>query len=778
MNTAHHTLRRTLQGALLALLALLLSTGTAGAAPIGTWRNFLAYHNITSICPAAEGIFALADGDLFHYRPTDGEVHTYDKTNGLSDCGIAYIGWSQTARRLIAVYTNGNIDLIDEKEQVTNLSDYYSKTMSADKTVNGLSIEGIHAYVSTGFGILDIDMSRAAVANTFNLGVGVNATLRRGDTFLAACADGVRTATTADNLLDRNAWRKISTEAYTWAERLGSTWIVMRNHMVAAIDLTTGATRQIATPWITTPVLIGDELFMLGGNNTCVISSELKARYIDHHFDAAALASTAADGTRTLWTGNTDGLLTTATYSPAEGTVTEAEGGVTADGPQHNHFGYTLFHDGHLYTTSGFFQSSQGRSPTIHILDGDRWTVYSSDFVSSLGHRFAEGAALTIDPRDGSHVMLATRTGLYEFRDGAMTHVFDIDNSPLQSVYGSDKDDATRKNYTYVDCATYDSQGTLWVFNGYSKTTSLMSYADGQWTQHHKTDFTDGHGESFIIARSMIIDSRGIIWFTNDHWYRPALACYQPSTDGSKVYDTFVNEDGKSVATQSVSCCAEDRDGNIWIGTTSGPLYLPAAQVGTDDDTFIQFKVPRGDGTNLADYLLDGIQITAIAVDGAGRKWFGTAGNGVYVISADNLVQEEHFTTDNSGLLSDDIESITIDGTSGEVYIGTGHGLCAYASEASDPNEKMTKDNVWAYPNPVRPDYEGYITVTGLTLDADVKIVTSNGTLVASGRSTGGSYLWDGRDTKGRRVASGVYMVETATASGEKGTVCKIAVIR
>ena len=99
-------------------------------------------------------------------------------------------------------------------------------------------------------------------------------------------------------------------------------------------------------------------------------------------------------------------------------------------------------------------------------------------------------------------------------------------------------------------------------------------------------------------------------------------------------------------------------------------------------------------------------------------------------------------------------------------------------SDATTTNEEMDKDNVWAYPNPVTPDYTGLITITGLTLEADIKIVTASGTLVNSGRSNGGTYTWDGRDTKGRKVASGIYMVETATSSGEKGTVCKIAIVR
>ena len=89
----------------------------------------------------------------------------------------------------------------------------------------------------------------------------------------------------------------------------------------------------------------------------------------------------------------------------------------------------------------------------------------------------------------------------------------------------------------------------------------------------------------------------------------------------------------------------------------------------------------------------------------------------------------------------------------------------------------MTKDNVYAYPNPVTPDYTGLITVTGLSLNADVKILSSSGKLIAEGRSNGGLFTWDGNDKSGHRVASGVYMVVTATAEGKKGTVCKIAII-
>ena len=205
---------------------------------------------------------------------------------------------------------------------------------------------------------------------------------------------------------------------------------------------------------------------------------------------------------------------------------------------------------------------------------------------------------------------------------------------------------------------------------------------------------------------------------------------------------------------------------------------LERNEINQNGSVFTQVKVPRNDGTNYADYLLAGIDITAIAIDGGGRNWFGTNGNGIYLISADNMTQLQHFTTENSKLLSNIIQSIAINNTTGEVFIGTDNGLCSYISDATETNTEMTSDNVWAYPNPVEPGYTGLITITGLTLDADVKILSSNGAIVNEGRSNGGTFTWDGNDKKGRKVASGVYMVVTATSTGEKGTVCKIAIIR
>ena len=205
---------------------------------------------------------------------------------------------------------------------------------------------------------------------------------------------------------------------------------------------------------------------------------------------------------------------------------------------------------------------------------------------------------------------------------------------------------------------------------------------------------------------------------------------------------------------------------------------LTSDQITATSPIYTQVKVPRNDGTNYADYLLTGVDIRCIYVDKNNRKWFGTTGNGLYIIDSDNITTLAHFTKDNSKLFSDDILALAANESTGEVFIGTDKGLCSYTSNFADNSNGMTKDNVWAYPNPVRPGYTGAITITGLTSGATVKIVTSNGALVNEGTASNGEYKWYGIDRNGKQVVSGVYMVEVATSEGDKGVVCKIAIVR
>ena len=130
-------------------------------AQIGTWRNYLAYYDIQQIQEAGNDIFVLASNGLYQYNKQDQSIRTYDKTNGLSDTYITHIRWCQQAKRLIAVYQNSNIDIIDNNGNIINISSLYNKSIIGDKTVNSIRIDGVYAYLMCGFGIVKVNMKQA-----------------------------------------------------------------------------------------------------------------------------------------------------------------------------------------------------------------------------------------------------------------------------------------------------------------------------------------------------------------------------------------------------------------------------------------------------------------------------------------------------------------------------------------------------------------------------------------------------------------------------------------
>ena len=615
-------------------------------AQVGTWRNYLAYHDVQSICKADDNLFVLASNGLYQYNLNDQSITTYDKVSGLSDTHINYIAWSQKAKRLIAVYDNSNIDLIDTDGNIINISALYNKAMTEDKTITGISIDGIYAYLTANFAIIKVNMQKAEIAETYT-----------------------------------------------------------KNNPDYPTDL---------TPY-------------------------------QDDYDAY--------------------ISTVSTLNPG--------------GPAYNRFYESKFINGVLYTTGGYFLPAMPDNDTpgtIQVYDGNDWTLYEEQISQITGYSYVDNCCIDVDPNDTEHVFVGGRCGLYEFQKGKLVTYYNKDNSQLMGANDTGKQ--LDNDYVLVLGLKFDAKGNLWVLNSLGNGVSLLEYTtDKQWINHHNALLTNEDAITVPGLSKMMVDSRGLMWFVNNNWKNPAVFCYDTDNDILLKYDQIVNQDDVKYTCYAITSIAEDKEGNMWVGTDIGPFMIEKSEIGQNKVTFYQVKVPRNDGTNYADYLLNGISISSIAIDGGNRKWFGTNSAGVFLISADNIVQEENFTTENSNLLYNNVSSISINNFTGEVFFLSDNGLCSYQSNSVEPNSEMTKDNVTVYPNPVTPDYTGLVTITGLTYDADVKITTVNGALVAEGRSNGGMFNWDCCNKQGKRVASGVYMVITATSDGKKGTVAKIAVI-
>ena len=471
------------------------------------------------------------------------------------------------------------------------------------------------------------------------------------------------------------------------------------------------------------------------------------------------------------WTRNDAGRLACYTLA-TDGTRTYKTEGVLPEGPASNHFYRLYMHGGKLYSVAGFWaqENNAGYPGEVHVWNGQNWNEFEQPTSQMIGHDYIDLLCMDFDPKKEGHVMVGAKGGVYEFQDGKFIKHYGRQNSVLESGVNSD-------NYTIVSTLKYTDNGDLWVLNSMvDNPIWKIEHGSGNWVNYpHPEMSTPAKYNLVSLLQSRY--NKNIMWFANNYYMENRLYAYDFVNDKLVGHGpNFTNEDGTVITPVMVYALAEDLDGNVWIASSNGPFYISSADAIAGNDAFIQHKVPRNDGTNLADYLLSDVKTRCIAVDGANRKWMGT-NNGVFLISNDCNTLIQHFTTENSPLLSNTVYDICVDDNSNIVYFATERGLCSYASDATQPSEEMTKDNVYAYPNPVTPEYTGKITIVGLSFNADVKIVTSNGALVNQGRSTGGSYQWDGRDLKGKRVASGVYMVQAATETGDKGVVCRIAVV-
>ena len=667
-------------------------------AQTGSWRAYMAYDEPQQIVKGGNKLYVRASNNLYSYNLNDHSIVTYDKVGLLSDTRISRIAWSDEVKKLLIVYDNKNIDILDSNDEVFNLSSYYTRAMTQDKTINNVFIKGHLAYLCTAFGLVKIDMDENEVAESYILKHNITAM-------------GI-----ANNTI------------YVWVQE-GAGYGLMAPLYSNLID---------PTSWTVTNV-----------------------------FPDGVFSQSTAD-----WDNY---IATVRTLKPG--------------GPMHNFFEFMTFRNNTLYSCGGGFKSANlvdlMAPANIQTLNSDReWTIYEGKdeimnrFPETSGNwDFVDMMALDIDPLNPQRVIGVARNGVYEFIDGKLNKFYGSQNSILEVAKESYGD----TNYTLVEGVIFDKEGDAWILQSQAPTNTLLKLTkNGEWVRYDNDAFIYDKTRGLGALMGMFIDSRGLLWFANNHYDRPEFFCYDPTT--RKVVNSFTkftNQDGTSYGSDTYypRSFAEDLDGNIWIATSLGAFMIEAANIYTPNTYLTQVKVPRNDGTDLADYLLSQVDVTSIVIDGAGRKWVGTVGSGAYLISRDNMEEIYHFTAEKSPLLSNDVLSIAVDNATGEVFFGTEKGLCSFMSDATAAVKKKKKDDVYAFPNPVPSGYRGVITVRGLSFDADVKILTVSGKLVAQGRSNGGTFTWNGRDLKGRRVASGVYMIATATSDGKSGVVAKIAVV-
>ncbi len=743
-----------------------------GQIPSRTWRDHLSYTHATRLAEVDNKIYCATEGGLFSYNKSDNSIQKYSKVNGLSDIGISTMGYSETYHSLVVCYSNGNIDIIRVKaDSVINVSDIKRKLILGDKSIYNIFFYNQYAYLSCGFGIVLLDLQKSEIKDTYQFGdlgnqIGVNAVAVMNQNIYATTNQGIYKADiNSPNLVDYTYWERLSNVPEIGAE-YKSVAFYAGKLLAYYYNSVTGFDEIIEfddSNWSVWSNYSPDYFRTIHvSNNYLIVISTYRTQVYDTLNNPVAGAGTIYpqyaiyDRDHILWIADPETGLRRLDQWLTDGDA--------PNGPKYNDVGELQYLNGRLWVAAGNL-SNQWNSKGAYLFKNEIWESYNDENYPVL-EPFLNISEIAIDPGNPDHIYGGSYGyGVIEMNTQGNLTIYDEEDGVLQPIEGFGH------GFIRITGMSYDTKGNLWMCASLDNNPVYVVRPDGTW-ENIELDY-DGFGINTSLS-DIITTSYGDIWLLIEG---SGILAIRENGNGtiSEKFFTVKDQDGNLF--DRIYSAAEDIDGNIWVGTDEGPVeyYRPSDVFNGDAINGYQVVIPRNDGTNLGDFLLKNDKINCIVVDGANRKWFGTEKSGAFLTSADGKEELHHFTAENSPLFADNVVSIAINDETGEVFFGTEKGILSYKGEATKGNEDFK--NAYVYPNPVRENYTGDIVITGLVADANVKITDVSGNLVYETKALGGQALWDGKNFRGEKVHTGVYLIFCTNDDGSKTFVTKLLFI-
>lgn len=782
-----------------------------------SWKTPRAYH-VARQCAVASGskVFVLYDGNYQTqslWRTTvardlsgallawDTEqnalIRTYDRCSGLSDQKIAYIRWCQAARTLVIIYENGNVDLLDETDNVTNLPQVRDASIPG-KVINDLTVSGSKAYVSADFGLAVIDVGNRVLEEVYRMKMAVKSTAIAGGQYVFAAKDSVCSAPFGVNLNDAKQIRTLARDVtYNRVAASSDRFFASNTKDLAFFRLSEGAltpegiqrVQRAGSLYFTDMSAEHGKVLMLRSDGHLLLLPTSDPTASPQDITCSKYLTGASFDGATYWLS--EGMDGFSAYKLKNDALQSTEvRGIMVESPMRD-LSYRLRYEGDRLLVAGGRNvvGTEDLNPfTASYCEGGRW--YTVDEKASLEAGVKQhadfnhwnGLDVVQDPMDASHLFVsAYRSGLEEYRDGKFVQRYDADNSPLVSIL---PEVATYYNYVSCSALEFDENANLWLAQQQVDVILRVKKAAGGWTELSHESLVGANKLDRFFFTSSSYNGERIRLLSSNGWVNTGLFAFTVNSNlkfaASRLCSDWLNEAGVKITPERYFCFSEEPDGSIWMGTDMG-LYIledPRTVFASGTPQLHQIIINRDDGSGLADYLFDGIPITAMTRDAKGNKWVGTDGSGIYRISSDGQVQQYHYDTSNSPLPSNTVNDIAVNPVTGEVAVATMAGLALLKTGEVPAAESLDYDNILIYPNPVVPGYHGLITITGLTENAEVKILSSSGQLVWYGHSTGGMCRWNGHSRNGGRVASGIYHVVCSTEDGDEAVIARIVMMK
>lgn len=772
---------------------LIISTITAQKS-VGEWNTYLAYNIAMKVAEGNNHVFTVADGSLYSYNKDDKSITYYTKQTGLSDNNINNIIFNPEVNTLLITYTNGNIDLLGDYG-IYNLSYLLDNSSVTNKTINNIYLYKEYAYLATDFGIivLNMDKNKKEIKDTYKLNKKVYSVAINGNNIYAATSGGILYASLDSNLLDYNEWHSYSLSSSEFDQDSISQICFFQNTLCFFTNQTNNkgiyyeqsdkTIKSLLKDNNLTNMVLQNNKLMPYTNTQLYIYSSLTERDVVNVGIVYGVSSLKDPNTFWIASG-VYGLKGIQKKNNQYGVVVEGLNDQTIYPKRNYNYFMTTFDDKLYIAGGGRWTTRSWRQGTLMIYDNEKWFNLDETTIKITTPNFSDYTndytGVAIDPRDPSHYYVSSYgEGIIEFKENQYVQLFNHKNSTLSTIY-PDKDDRSQYTYVRIGGVTFDKNGNLWITNCGVEDVLKVLKADGTWGS-----FNFSNIDNFTrvpLADKITITSDNRKWINVPYSTGAGILVFDDggtiddtSDDQARFISTFSDING-TIDASGYFCITEDKNGQVWIGTNRGPIYCTNPKAKLEEIRCSRVIRPADEINDVPYNFLDGEQINAIAVDGGNRKWIATQSSGVFLVSEDGMETIENFTTANSPLPSNQINSLTINQLTGEVFIGTENGLVSYMGDATEGKEDYS--NVYAYPNPVRPEHSDRVTIVGLMNDSNVKITDLRGNIIYQGKSAGGTFTWDCRSRKGSRVATGVYLVLSATPEAKESVVTKIMVVK
>lgn len=745
---------------------------------VGKWRDHLSYSELLHVEAADDRIICSSADALFYYDLDDNTVNRLNKTTSLNDVGVNTFAYDPQTHYVMVAYSNANIDIIKD-DKAYNINDIRRSNIAGSKRINSISFKNRKAFLACAFGIVVIDMNRDEISETIYLGsdggmMNVNDVVFTDSLIVAATDSGIYTAPKDSPLLSLvTTWRRDNSSLLA-GQRITHLAVSDDGRLLALVqDSGDTSLYRESGPLAFAPLLNGDIRSFRFAQQRIVVCRDRAIEVYDRNgtlqrsigdvdwMDMQPNDATL-DRNGTLWVAHNWASLVSVNAAGTESHSFSPGGPWSPNAYRVVAYDSTLFicPGGHSATYTGVYNVAD-----IYSLHGSDWRTL--DDPNGILRGKYDIVDVAVNPANGKQLMATVwGSGIVEINDNKVTAFYNDSNSDGALTRFS------LNNYSALlnGGVAYDKEGNAWFTNSLTGAALAVRRSDGSWA-------------NFSTIGVVTSDIDRIIWDSiNDtklFWGRQNCIF---AHDGANRFSYIDPNNGAKLQTSTVNCLVQDHSGQIWIGTNKGiKVIYNLANVfdngGGGEKSPVTCNNILFNENGITEYLMAYESITSIVVDGANRKWVGTSTGGLYLLSANGLQELEHFTAAETPLFSDKIVSLAIMPWSGELFVVTDRGVQSYRTTATYAFINPM-DDIHAFPNPVRPGFDGLIAIKGFTRNAIVHITDAAGNTVYATRANGGQAIWDGRTHEGKSVASGVYYVFASAEDGSMRSATKILIVR